>query len=210
VRKIKKDKENVWTIGIDEVGRGPLAGPITLCAVCIETKNKPRVEKALSGFKDSKQLSDSERRTWLKKINVLKKEGRLTYAVSSTSNRMIDLKGLTYAANQAINRCLTKLGVDPHSTCILLDGGLKAPKQYQNQQTIIKGDEKESLIAAASIVAKIRRDDLMTRHHIRYPKYGFDVHKGYGTKMHRTAIKKHGLSPLHRKTFCKSINQNAK
>jgi ribonuclease HII len=93
----------------------------------------------------------------------------------------------------------------PEKCFILLDGGLKAPVIYKNQRTIIKGDEKERSIAFASIVAKVTRDALMCRLAKKYPKYLFEIHKGYGTKKHRELIKHNGLSVEHRKTFCKNI-----
>lgn len=90
-------------------------------------------------------------------------------------------------------------------TKIRLDGSLKAPAEYENQKTIIKGDEKDVFIACASIVAKVSRDALMVRLAKKYSKYKFEIHKGYGTLLHRSLIKKHGLSPLHRRSFCGNI-----
>ena len=87
----------------------------------------------------------------------------------------------------------------------MLDGSLYAPEKYKNQQTIIKGDEKIPIISAASVVAKVYRDNMMKKMHEKYPQYGFDAHKGYGTVAHIAAIKKHGLSAIHRRSFCRNI-----
>jgi ribonuclease HII len=103
----------------------------------------------------------------------------------------------------AISQGLNKIKLDPNKCQVLLDGSLKAPKEFINQKTIIKGDEKEKIIAWASILAKVSRDSIMTKYHKKFPQYGFQIHKGYGTDKHRTAISKYGLSEIHRKTFCK-------
>ena len=96
---------------------------------------------------------------------------------------------------------MKKLNVNPKQTQIFLDGGLKAPKEFIFQKTIIRGDDKKMVISLASIVAKVSRDALMSRLSKKYPKYGFEFHKGYGTAKHRLAIRQNGLSPVHRKTF---------
>lgn len=119
---------------------------------------------------------------------------------------MIDEKGIVYAIQYAMKKCLDKLSVDghlPHSSVIVLDGSLKAPPEFKNQQTIIKGDEKEQVIAAASIVAKVKRDEFMKKLGAKHPEYGFEIHKGYGTLKHRQNIQKYGVSGAHRVTYCK-------
>ena len=95
--------------------------------------------------------------------------------------------------------------LNPKNCEVRLDGGLHAPAEFKNQKTIIRGDEKEKIIAWASILAKVSRDSLMRKASRKFPEYGFEIHKGYGTARHRSAISKHGLSPLHRKTFCTRI-----
>lgn len=195
-----------WLIGIDEVGRGPLAGPVTVAAVAtpflkLETWNmKPYF---FDGIRDSKKLSVLQREAWNKKIR-----GKYLFAITSVSPQVIDKKGISFATKLAVSRCLSVLlkgfKLQVSSFRILLDGGLHAPPEYKNQQTIIKGDERVPIIAAASIVAKVHRDRYMTRLAKKFPHYGFDRHKGYGTKMHREAVEKYGISEAHRITFCKN------
>ena len=119
------------------------------------------------------------------------------------SNAVIDTKGLSFAIKKALSGCLQKVGVTEKDK-VLLDGGLKAPKEFTNQQTIIKGDEKHPIIAWASILAKVHRDNYMTKMSKKYPEYGFEKHMGYGTRLHRDAIQKHGLSSIHRKSFLRT------
>ena len=186
-----------WYIGIDEVGRGPLAGPITICAFA----TKERDPKFLRGIKDSKKLTEIKRKDWLKKITGEEKTGNVVFSVQSSDHGAIDDLGITEAVNLAIKEALKQLNIPPGSCNVLLDGGLKAPAEYIYQETIIKGDEKEKIIAAASIVAKVDRDSFMYEQAIKYPEYGFSEHKGYGTSAHYEAIKKHGLSKIHRRSF---------
>jgi len=117
------------------------------------------------------------------------------------SERLIDRNGMGWALRTAVARVLAKLSLPLNETSILLDGGLKAPANYINQKTIIRGDEKEWLIALASIIAKVKRDRFLVRLARKYPEYGFERHKGYGTKAHYEAIKRYGLCQIHRKSF---------
>jgi ribonuclease HII len=199
---------HIWYIGIDEVGRGPLAGPITLAAVAVKMPGS-RVSifdqlPSLEGIRDSKKLSPARRQVWDRLIR-----RTFAYAITSVHPKTIDARGISLAAHLAVERCLKKLAaiyqLEPDTCVILLDGGLRAPKAYEGQKTIIKGDERVSLIAAASIVAKVYRDAYMRRLHRRLPAYGFDRHKGYGTAVHQQAIRLCGLSPYHRATFCSRI-----
>ena len=187
-----------YVIGIDEVGRGPIAGPMTLCAfkmLCGASFYQFR------GVKDSKKHTFEEREKWFSVIKKTRKNGLIDFALSHVSSSVIDRKGLTYAAYLAIYRSLRKLRVKERECIILLDGGLKAPKNFTNQKTVIKGDEKVKAIGLASIVAKVKRDRIMVRFSRKYAEYGFEKHKGYGTKEHYAALKKFGLSPIHRKSF---------
>ncbi len=195
-------KKFKYIIGIDEVGRGPLAGPVAVGAVCI-----PNVfdRKFFAGIKDSKKLTKESREMWFTKIKKMAKEVKLSYAVSFVSSEKIDAWGLTRAINTALQRSIRKLDVDPLECLVLLDGGLKAPAVFKNQQTIIKGDEKEPVISAASIMAKVLRDRKMIAFARKYPGYGFEIHKGYGTQKHLANIKKSGMCPIHRRSFLKSI-----
>jgi ribonuclease HII len=190
-----------WIIGIDEVGRGPLAGPVTVAAVVApETSFFTFHSAPLNGIRDSKKMNGNQRKRW----NTIIKNN-FTCAIVSINNNIIDKRGIVYATHVAVSRCLKKIlhkqKLEKRKLTILLDGGLHAPPEYNRQKTIIKGDEKEPLIAAASIVAKVHRDQYMTRLAKRYPHYGFERHKGYGTAKHREAIKMYGLSDMHRKSF---------
>jgi ribonuclease HII len=201
-----------FLIGIDEAGRGPLAGPISVGAFSFKDKS---ILKKFKGVKDSKQLSEKQREEWFSIIKRGKKDGHIMYAVSFSSAAVIDTKGLTHSTNAAMNRCLKRLektGFAPKDNLgsypckILLDGSLYAPSRYKNQKTIIDGDAKEPIIALASICAKVLRDRKMKRLAKKFPHYGFEIHKGYGTKAHYRAIKKYGISPIHRRSFLKGIS----
>ncbi len=190
-----------YIIGIDEVGRGPIAGPVTVCSLVLKPSFNRRGFLKSKKFKDSKKLSHSERLIWLEKINHEKAKDNLDYKVCFESNKIIDTKGLTLAINRALEKSIKSLKLDPKDTIVLLDGGLKAPARFKNQKTIIKGDEKELVIAMASIVAKETRDDFMIKLDKKYPGYGLSKHKGYGTTSHYQALKKLGISPIHRQLF---------
>lgn len=188
-------------VGIDEVGRGPIAGPVAVCAFLW----KDRETLPPYGIKDSKQLSPQKREEWFSKVKLWQTEDKVAYAVSYISADMIDRIGISKAIKKALFRSIGKLGLEPDNVEVLLDGGLRAPKQFRSQKTIIRGDEQEPIIALASIVAKVLRDRLMERLALRYPEYGFDEHKGYGTRTHYLALKKFGPSPLHRLSFIQAI-----
>ena len=196
-----------YIIGIDEVGRGPIAGPVTLGAFVFLDK---KAKKHFRGVKESKQLSFAQRESWYSKIIEQKKKGNIDFVVCFSSNKEIDNKGMSWSINKCLVNCLLGLKFLKSNNCkIILDGGLHAPKQYQ-QKTIIKGDEKFIDIALASIVAKVSRDHLMIKFANKYPLYGFDKHMGYGTKAHRDIIEKHGPSPIHRRSFMKNIIKKSK
>lgn len=187
-RKIK------WIIGVDEAGRGPLAGPITLAMVRAPAK----FLKIFKGIKDSKHLSSKARKEWLAKI---KTEPKIFFKATSVGPKTIDHSGLSKAVKIGIKRLLKNA---PPKVRIVLDGGLKAPETFV-QKTIIKGDERVPIIAAASIVAKVTRDRKMIRLANQFPQFSFDVHKGYGTKYHYKMLKKHGPSEIHRRSFLTKI-----
>jgi len=190
-------------IGIDEVGRGPIAGPVAVGSFVFLDKQASRIFK---GVKESKQLSEEKREEWYKKIVQAKKSKLIDFSVIFQSEKVIDTKGLSFAINKALKMSLSKLNLDPKEVRVLLDGGLKAPKEYINQKTIIQGDAKEMVIALASICAKVMRDRKMRQWALKYRNYGFDINKGYGTKSHYIAIKKYGLTPLHRRSFLKKLS----
>ena len=192
--------EKRFLIGIDEAGRGPLAGPVSVGVVMVPTQFDFRL---LKGVRDSKQMKELGREIWFEKLRVLEKEKLLRYIVVFSSARFIDEYGIVPAVRAAIARALRSLEVVPENTEILLDGALRAPARFVYQKTIIGGDESEPLIALASIAAKVKRDRLMRRLAVTYPEWGFEVHKGYGTKKHREALIQYGLCDIHRRSFCK-------
>jgi ribonuclease HII len=197
-------------VGIDEVGRGPLAGPVTVCLVSCDLKTYAILKrnKNLPPLgKDSKKLTHEDREKYNKVLRALAKEGKIKFAILHQSNKLIDSKGISFCIKKSVSGGLEKLRLSPQNTKVLLDGGLKAPLQFKNQKTIIKGDEKERIIAWASILAKVSRDALMVKIAKKYSKYGFESHKGYGTIEHRKVISKLGLTVLHRQTFCTRISQ---
>ncbi|HJL55618.1 MAG: ribonuclease HII [Candidatus Pacebacteria bacterium] len=184
-----------YTIGIDEAGRGPLAGPVAVGVVLMSANfNK----KLFSSVRDSKQLTKIGREKWFEKI---KENKNIRYIVCFTDAGQIDKFGIVSAIKKAMNRALKKFEVAPNKCKVLLDGTLKAPKEFKNQKTIIKGDEKELVISLASIAAKVERDKKMINFSKKYPKYNFEKHKGYGTKEHYKKIKKHGICDIHRRSF---------
>ena len=196
-----KKPEAKFQIGIDEVGRGPLAGPVAV-GVAMATQLTLRRWRAI---KESKQLTRAQREAWYAKI-IAPKSG-VTFAVSFVSASSIDKEGINHSIKKALMRALKKLDANPSQVRVLLDGGLRAPPKYKDQTTIIRGDAKEIIIAIASVVAKVTRDRYMHKQNKRYPAYGFDQHVGYGTKAHICAIRLYGLTPLHRKSFCKNFAQ---
>lgn len=215
---MNKRGKHKYLIGIDEVGRGPLAGPVAVGVVKLKVESLKLKIRWGNGFRDSKKLSAKAREAWMVKIEEARNEGWLEYAVAFVTPSVIDRKGIAFSVRTALARALEniEIKVGPlfrvapvlnskfhilNSARILLDGGLRAPAHYTNQQTIIKGDEKELVIALASIVAKVTRDKRMVALAKKFPEYGFEKHKGYGTRAHYEAIKKHGITPHHRKSF---------
>lgn len=196
-----------YIIGVDEVGRGPIAGPVTVGVVLIPRNFKfPEI-----GPKDSKKLSQKKREKW---YLYAKNHKDVLFATKSISPLIIDKINISKATMLAIEHALKKLLqinevrlrlFELKDIEVLLDGSLRAPKEYK-QQTVIKGDEKVSVISLASIVAKVTRDAYMTKIAENYPKYGFESHKGYGTKKHYESIKKYGITDIHRKSFLKNIH----
>ena len=198
-------------IGIDEVGRGPIAGPVCVCAFAMYdmpfiareikkiSKNKTLHTVPLV-LRDSKKLSKSKREAWLSHIQIWQKKGKCDFVYTMISAKEVDAKGILPSIQKALEKSLRKL--NPKQTdSILLDGGLRAPVEFKKQKTIIKGDEKEVAIAFASIVAKVHRDKYMIGIAKKYPGYSFEKHVGYGTKAHYIAIRKFGRTPEHRNSF---------
>ena len=194
------DKKYKYIVGVDEVGRGPLAGPVVVGVFCIETNDSKKVLDQLKGITDSKKLSEKKREAYVETIKELQKQNLVQVAISGVSAKFIDTRGIIPAIKSALNNSLEKLNLNPKDCFVYLDGGLHAPDEYQ-QETIVKGDSKIWQIGAASVVAKVARDSLMVKYAQQYPKYGFEQHKGYGTKKHYEAIEKEGLTDIHRKTW---------
>ncbi len=178
----------VFIAGIDEAGRGPLAGPVVAAAVILPKKIKiPQVN-------DSKQLSEKQRND-LK--NLLLDIPGFRYAVSEIQSDEIDILNILKATHLAMRRAVLQL---PETEIAFVDG-LRVPDMPVKCRFIVKGDAKSASIASASIIAKVHRDEIMMRYAEKYPEYGFDRHKGYGTADHLKALKKHGPCPIHRKSF---------
>jgi ribonuclease HII len=182
--------------GIDEAGRGPLAGPVFAAAVIL-----PAVRPAsLAKLNDSKKLSPAQREAL---FGVIKAEA-MAWAITEASVAEIEELNILEATLLCMRRAIQALKLKPHRA--LVDGN-RDPRLGLPTELIVKGDAKEPAISAASILAKVARDRHMLDLHSRYPQYGFDVHKGYGTEMHRDAILKHGPSPVHRRLFLRNIGQ---
>ncbi len=209
----KKDKIiTKWLVGIDEAGRGPLAGPVSVGLVLVPNDFDWDL---ISGVGDSKQLSEKRREEIFECAKLLQKEGKFQYIVEMVAANKIDSEGISVCIKKAIATGLKKLSstrlnlvLDPVDVMVKLDGSLRAPIEYVHQETIIKGDSKEKVIGLASILAKVTRDRYMVRvsQDARFIAYDFARHKGYGTKAHREAIAQNGLSTLHRATYCRNIS----
>jgi len=186
-------------VGIDEVGRGPVAGPVSIGIVVCHT------ELSIPELNDSKQMTEKARERVYTLAEALRTSGDIQFGVYSEPAEVVDEKGIEYALRSAICSGLLDLQVRFDEVEIKLDGRLKAPKEFL-QESIIHGDSLVPAISLASVVAKVERDRYMVeKAHTAYPEYGFDAHKGYGTAAHLAAIKKNGLSPLHRVSFLRRV-----
>lgn len=194
-----------YLVGVDEVGRGPLAGPVAVGVVVLPKEKLKEFKKIFKGARDSKKLTAKKREEIFKKIKESQKNNLVRYIVCYENNKVIDKKGISFAIKSCIKKAFKQLNLKPKETKVFLDGGLKAPQEFIFQKTIIKGDDNVLAISLASILAKVSRDALMSKISEKYPKYSFHLHKGYGTKIHREAIKSHGLSHIHRASFCRNI-----
>ncbi len=181
--------------GIDEAGRGPLAGPVCAAAVILP------LDLEIEGLNDSKKLTE-KRREALYDIII---EKAIAYGVAFASEEEIDEINILQATFLAMQRAVEQLAVKPDM--VLVDGN-REPELEFPVKTIVKGDSLSANIAAASILAKVTRDRLMVELDAQYPQYGFAVHKGYGTKAHYAALTEHGMCPSHRRTFLKKFYGN--
>lgn len=192
-------------IGVDEAGRGPLAGPVAVGVVKVPVDFDWGL---IPGVGDSKKVSPKNREAIFGRALQLKKEGKLDFAVVQISASYIDTRGIVPAIRLAMKKGLTKVKADPKSCHLKLDGSLKAPVEF-SQETIIKGDAKELVIGLASIVAKVTRDRYMCllASKKQYSKYQFATHKGYGTREHRRLISLYGTSDEHRVSYCQNVEK---
>ena len=182
-------------VGIDEVGRGSVAGPVSVGIVVCEAVPE------IPGLTDSKKMTEKARLRVSALASEMQSTGQLRFGIYSVPAGIIDSGGISRAIASAIARGLSELAPDASLVKVFLDGSLKAPREYE-QTTIIGGDLLVPAISLASVVAKVERDRYMAEEaHAAYPNYGFDRHKGYGTAAHLAAIKTYGLSPIHRRSF---------
>lgn len=181
-------KSYMYVCGIDEVGRGPLAGPVVAGAVIL-----PK-EMDILYLNDSKQLSEKKR----EELYDIIMEKAVSVGIGYNSPERIDEINILQATYEAMREAISKLDYEPD---LLLNDAVTIPGVNMKQVPIIKGDAKSSSIAAASIVAKVTRDRLMVQYDSIYPEYGFASNKGYGSQMHIEALKKYGPTPIHRKSF---------
>lgn len=201
-----------YIIGVDEVGRGPIAGPITFCIFVMK-----REVDILSLFdkrklRDSKKLTPKKREEIYKKLSNMKKESLVDYCLVSHSARQIDTLGLSRIVRKSIDTGLEKIAkkIPLHNTYIYLDGGLTIKDATLQFETVIKGDEKVEAIACASIIAKVTRDMYMHKLEQKLKKekgveYGWSRNVGYGTREHYEYMKKYGIHEHHRKSFLKNF-----
>ncbi len=187
--ELKARKAGHWPVaGADEAGRGPLAGPVVAAAVILDPKRIPE------GLNDSKQLSAQRREELFEQILAT-----ATVAIASSSSRRIDETDIRKASLDAMRRAILSLSIP--ASYVLTDGLDVPPGLACPGQAVVKGDARSVSIAAASIVAKVTRDRMMTRADLIFPAYGFAAHAGYGTARHRAGIDSHGPCPLHRMSF---------
>ena len=178
--------------GVDEAGRGPLAGPVCAAAVILPANIE------IPGLNDSKKLTDKKRRELFPTI----KEKAIAYSIAFASHTEIDEINILQATYLAMERAINGLSVKPQMA--LIDGN-RAKDFGLPVQTVIHGDSLSASIAAASILAKVTRDDYMEQMAEQYPEYGFEIHKAYGTKAHYEALRTHGACPIHRMSFLKKF-----
>ncbi|VXD21664.1 Ribonuclease HII [Planktothrix serta PCC 8927] len=184
---------SVLIAGVDEVGRGALFGPVVAAAVILSEDSIAELTRA--GVKDSKKLTPGVRSRLAREIQAIAIDCKIGWA----SVREIDRFNILQATLLAMKRAISKL--NPQPGLCLIDGNQKIPQLLIPQQTIIKGDSTSIVIAAASIVAKVWRDELITRLDAKYPQYDLKQNKGYGTAKHRQAIQEHGITSQHRQSF---------
>jgi ribonuclease HII len=182
------DYEGELICGVDEAGRGPLAGPVMAAAVILDPANP------IAGLRDSKKLSESKRDLLAIEI----KRSALAWAIAECSEQEIDELNILQATMLAMRRAVEGLSIVP--TLALIDGN-RCPVMKVRSEAIVKGDDKVQAISAASILAKTARDHRLMALHLEYPQYALDQHKGYPTALHMARLLEHGVSPIHRKSY---------
>ena len=187
-----------FMLGVDEAGRGPLAGPVSVGIVAVPEGFD--VAREFPGVADSKKLSEKRREEIFTMLEARTARGDARFRVEFESAGDIDREGIAVVIRRAVARGVNALAPDAALGRIQLDGALRAPAEYA-QETIVNGDELIPLISLASIAAKVVRDRLMVELAAEYPQYEFEKHKGYGTKTHYEMIEKHGLCVIHRRSF---------
>jgi ribonuclease HII len=174
--------------GVDEAGRGPLAGPVFAAAVILDP------DRPITGLRDSKKLSEAQRDALAVQI----KERALAWSITQSSEAEIDELNILHATMLAMRRAVEGLSTQP--TLALIDGN-RCPVMSVRSEAIVKGDDKVAAISAASILAKTARDAALQVLHEKFPQYAFDQHKGYPTALHLERLREHGVSPVHRKSY---------
>lgn len=187
----------IYTAGTDEVGRGPLAGPIAAAAVVLDIRHLKDSELIL-GIKDSKKLARKKR----EEIAEIIKKRAVSYSIAVVNNDKIDQRGISWCNNEVLRRSVEGINVPVN---MVLSDGYAVNNLGIDNEFIIKGDCKSASIAAASIIAKVYRDNLMDEYSLEFPMYNFSRNSGYGTKEHIEAIRKYGTCRLHRRSFLKNI-----
>ncbi|MCB9450276.1 MAG: ribonuclease HII [Anaerolineaceae bacterium] len=188
-----------FIVGIDEAGRGPWAGPVAAGAVCLPLAT-PNLSQTLAGVRDSKQMTPRQRTQLVETI----KQTAMGWGVGSASSADIDRLGIIPATKLAMHRALAMLQANSNieqPDCLFLDAMLWPEMEFIPQVSLIGGDARSLSIAAASVIAKVWRDEFMLQLDQAYPQYGFAAHKGYGTAQHQAALEKHGPAPVHRHSF---------
>jgi len=190
-------KKTPYIAGIDEAGRGPLAGPVVAAAVILDPQSIAMDNDSAwhANIRDSKKITEKKRPALARII----KEKALSFGIGQATHEEIDEINILQATFLAMRRAVEGLSLLPD--IILVDGPKEIPNLLTEQKAIIDGDALVLSIAAASIIAKVERDSIMRTYHQQYPQYGFDKHKGYGTALHQAMVKQNGPCPIHRKTF---------
>lgn len=187
-----------WVIGVDEVGRGPIAGPVSVGLVAVRVADMPQVQALLHDAGDSKKIRPTQRKEIAQRVHDAPK---MHACVRHVSAGVIEKKGIRKALHIATMRAFDDFSGDMKKTLVLFDYGIPKPSCVQHCAFLVKGDAREPLIGLASIIAKVARDERMVRMGLSYPEYNFAQHKGYGTRGHYADIRKHGTCKEHRASW---------